>query len=149
MKKRLVFFTILLFTATCGMAKSKKHKEKPMPMPPLVSHGEKISHFACMYDETSTVAGDYWSVTAFAQYGEKNKQYWSKLLGMYPGNEGLADSNGTSENSMSGAPVGVMTEQLNVANGAQKKCAEWKEAVYKLVQASKPAAAAAGTPKKQ
>lgn len=149
MKKTFILLAVLLLTATFGMAKSKKHKAKPMPMPPLVSHGQKITHFACMYDETSTVAGDYWSVTAFAQYGEKKKQYWSKLLGMYPGNEGLADSNGTSENSMSGAPVGVMNEQLNVGSGAQKKCAEWKEAVYKLVQSSKSAPAAAPASKKQ
>jgi hypothetical protein len=103
-------------------------------MPPLVSHEQPISNYACLFTSSSQVSGvEYWNVVAFAEYGKARKRYWSKSLGTYRGSESLSSHN--AESAGSGEAIGLITEQASFGD-ASTKCAEWKQSVYELLQKS-------------
>ena len=90
MGKRWVLALLLVFP----LATVRGKEPKPLPMPPLVSHGQPISNYACVFSEASQVAMvDYWNVMAFAEYGNEHKRYWSKSLGTFRGSEAVTSHN--------------------------------------------------------
>ncbi len=120
----------LLLVFPCVAASGKE--PKPLPMPPLVSHGQPISNYACVFNEASQVAMvDYWSVLAFAEYGHEHKRYWSKSLGTFRGTEAVTSHN--AESAGNGQPVGMVVTNPHSADG-EKKCAEWKAAVHEMIK---------------
>jgi hypothetical protein len=110
--------------------------EKPLPMPPLNSHGQSISKYACIFTEESETSVDeyyYWRVVAYAEYGQDHKQYWSKALGTFRGTAAVTSYN--CESAGTGRAVGPINETVYLED-AGKKCSEWKEAVHALVKKS-------------
>jgi hypothetical protein len=130
MRKRWILALLLVFSCAAAVGK----EPKPLPMPPLVSHGQPISNYACVFNEASQVAMvDYWNVMAFAEYGSEHKRYWSKSLGTFRGSEAVTSHN--AESAGSGAVVGMVVTNSRSADG-EKKCAEWKEAVHEMISKS-------------
>jgi hypothetical protein len=116
----------LVIALPCSVAAKKK--PKPLPMPPLVSHQQPISKYACIFTQEAS-NGEYyfWSVEAYAEYGKAHKRYWSKPLGTFRGTASVSSHN--AESAGSGAPIGMVTENFKLGD-AEKACTEWKEAVY-------------------
>lgn len=116
----------LMIALPCLVAAKKKPKE--LPMPPLVSHQQPITKYACIFTQEAS-NGEYyfWGVQAYAEYGKEHKRYWSKPLGTFRGTATVSSHN--SESAGSGAAIGMVTENFQLGD-AEKACAEWKEAVY-------------------
>lgn len=107
---------------------------KPLPMPPLTSHGQPISKFACTFMEQPmrTVDVDsFWNLTVFAEYGSEHKRYWSKSLGSFPGKTTVTGSNG--ESVKTGNAVGPVVQE-NTFGEAGNLCIQWKVAVHQMIQ---------------
>lgn len=122
----------LLLASSCAAVAG----EKPLPMPPLISHGQPISKCACIFTEESETSVDqyyYWRVVAYAEYGKDHKRYWSKALGTFRGTAAITSHN--SESAGSGAAIGPINETVYLGD-AQKKCSEWKGAVHNLLKKS-------------
>lgn len=127
---------LLLFALPFTVAAKKK--DKPLPMPPLVSHNQPVSKYACIFTPGPVVSEaesvvHYWNVTAYAEYGKDHKRYWSKFLGAFRGGQTLTSHN--SESALSGSTIGMMTEEANYGDAA-KKCTEWKQEVHEQIQQS-------------
>lgn len=125
----------LLFALSCAVEAQKK--PKPLPMPPLVSHEQPISNYACLFTEEANPAPDqhdYWNVVVFAEYGKERKRYWSKSLGTYVGTASVTSQN--SESARSGSAIGGVAENFQFGE-AGKKCSDWKQAVHELIQSAK------------
>jgi len=123
-------FLAVLLALPCSAGADKK--PKPLPMPPLTSHDQPISKYACIFTQEAS-NGEYyfWSVEAYAEYGSEHKRYWSKPLGTFRGTASLSSHN--SESAGSGAAIGMVTQNFQL-DDAQKKCAEWKEAVFQQIK---------------
>ncbi|MFZ0213288.1 MAG: hypothetical protein WBE20_10590 [Candidatus Acidiferrales bacterium] len=125
-------YWMLALVAAIPCSAGAQKKPKPLPMPPLVSHEQPMSNYACFYSQASqTSATSYWDVVAFAEYGKGHKRYWSKSLGTFRGSESLTTHN--SESAGSGSVVGVMVDEANYGD-AGKKCSEWEQAVLDLTK---------------
>ena len=121
-----------LFLLPCSAGANKK--PKPLPMPPLTSHGQPISKYACDFTEEPETSFDeyyYWRVVAYAEYGDEHKRYWSKGLGTYKGTAALTGHQ--PESAANGKVIGLMNETVYLGD-AQKKCAEWKTAVHQMLE---------------
>ena len=131
MTKRSMLALLLAFP--CSVAAGKK--PKPLPLPPLVSHEQPISNYACTFNPTSQVSAvEYWNVVAFAEYGKKHKRYWTKSLGTFRGSESISGHN--AESAGSGEAIGLIAENIQYGD-AGKKCSEWEEAVQEQQAAKK------------
>ena len=127
MTKRWMLALLLVFPC-CAVAGKKS---KPLPVPPLVSHEQPLTNYACFFNPTSQVSAvEYWNVVAFAEYGKKHKRYWSKSLGTFRGTESIASHN--SESAGGGEAIGLIAENVQYGD-AGKKCSEWEEAVQQSV----------------
>ncbi len=130
MAKRWMLALLLVFPCTVTAGK----EPKPLPMPPVVSHGQPISNYACVFDEASQVSTiDYWTVVAFAEYGKERKRYWSKSLGTFRGTSAVSSHN--SESAGSGRAIGMVVADVRSEDG-EKQCAEWKAGVHELIEKS-------------
>lgn len=136
MAKRWIAILALLVALPYCAAK----EPKPLPMPPLTSHGQPISKFACTFMEqpTRTVDVDsYWNLTVFAEYGKEHKRYWSQSLGAFPGKTTVTSSNG--ESVKTGAAIGPVVQSNNFGD-AGNLCVQWKIAVHQMIQKTSVAA---------
>lgn len=131
MTKRWILILLLAFPCSAGAGK----KSKPLPMPPLVSHEQPLTNYACLFTPTSQVSAvEYWTVVAFAEYGKEHKRYWTKSLGTFRGSESIASHN--SESAGGGEAIGLIAENVQYGD-AGKKCSEWEEAVQEQAAAAK------------
>ena len=128
MKKCVLLAFLLALPCSAGADK----KPKPLPMPPLVSHNQPISKYACIFTQEAS-NGEYyfWSVEAYAEYGSDHKRYWSKPLGTFRGTASVSSHN--SESAGSGAAIGMITQNFKLGD-AEQKCSEWKEAVFQQIK---------------
>jgi hypothetical protein len=130
MAKRWIGILALLLAFPYCAAK----EPKPLPMPPLTSHGQPISKFACTFMEQPNPSRDvdsFWNLTVFAEYGKDHKRYWAKSLGTFPGKTTVTSSNG--ESVKSGNAVGPVVQQ-NSFGEAGNLCVQWKVAVHDMIQ---------------
>jgi hypothetical protein len=125
------------FVACISLFCRSRQKTETFAMPPLVSHEQPLTNYACVFTPTSQVSAvEYWTVLAFAEYGKGHKRYWTKSLGTFRGNESIASHN--AESAGGGEAIGLIAE--NVQHGdAGKICSEWEGAVQEEAAAAKAA----------
>ncbi|MFZ0335868.1 MAG: hypothetical protein WAN10_15835 [Candidatus Acidiferrales bacterium] len=130
MAKRWILGLLLVFPCAAGLGK----EPKPLPMPPLVSHDQAMSNYACNFVSTSQVSTiDYWNVVAFAEYGNEHKRYWSKSLGTFRGNTAITGDGAASIPSGDASNGSDVVTAVSQYGDAGKKCSEWKAAVHEML----------------
>ena len=137
MAKRWIGVLALLIAFPYCAAK----EPKPLPMPPLTSHGRPISKFACSFAEQPNPGADvdnYWNLTVFAEYGPEHRRYWAKSLGTFASKVTVTSQNG--ESAKSGRAVGPVVQSTNLGE-AGNLCAQWKIAVHEMIQKASAAPA--------
>lgn len=129
MRKRWLLALLLAFPCSAAA----QGKQKPLPMPPLVSHDQPISNYACVFSQQPDASASeysYWNVLAFAEYGKEHKRYWSKNIGTFHGTSSVTSRN--SESAGSGAAIGAVNENFHLPD-AQKRCSDWRGAVHEMI----------------
>jgi hypothetical protein len=130
---RKLWTLILLVAFPCVMP--AQEKSEPLPMPPLVSHDQPLSGYACVFTPQPVARSvPYWNVLAYAEYGTAKKRYWSKTLGTFRGTAAVTSQN--SESAKSGGAIGVVSQNTRTPQG-EKKCSEWRGAVYEMLKESR------------
>jgi hypothetical protein len=126
MKKAALFMAVLL--AVPCFAKPKSRQKGTLP--PIVSHGEKISRYGCdiMLLPNSHRSTTRWALTVWAEYGNHEKRYWETFLGRYGNKPGVRVIESLGEPAWKGGPVGPIVVSFGTP-GANKACADWGDRV--------------------
>lgn len=125
--KKASFFLAVVLAIPC-LAGSKPKREAPLP--PLASHGERISRYGCdiMLLPNAPRASDRWALTVWAEYGSHDRRYWETFLGKYKNSPGERVIESLGQPAWKGGPVGPVVVSFGTP-GANKACADWSERV--------------------
>lgn len=109
-------------------ARPKPRKEDPLP--PVESHGQRISRFGCdiMLLPSAPRANTHWALTVWAEYGNHYRRYWETFLGKYNNSPGVRVIESLGEPLWKDGPVGPVVVSFGTP-GANKACAEWSDRV--------------------
>jgi hypothetical protein len=124
MSRYRIALALIVVAGSCFASPKKLDKF----LPPVESHGAKISGYGCdrqhVADGASAKDTSYWILILWAQYGDQHKRYWQKSYDSFqiPVKYSM---NSSGESAGSGGAIGAYGTKSYDFTSMDKACADW------------------------